>query len=82
MDDDVAQRPGKADVLGTGGESVVRIGVGRDEDKVLVLCIRDQNELLFAHLLSEVGEVFSAESLAELLEAHFFPSHRFEVDHY
>jgi len=81
MDDDVAQRPGKAHLLGAGGEGVVRVGVLGDEYKILVLRIRDQSQLLMTHLLGEFGEVFSGESLREILKAHLFPPEWFEIDH-
>src|ERR1700731_2649912 len=81
MDDDVAQRPGQADIFRARGEGVVGVRVVGDEDEIVILRVRDQSELLRTHLFRELGQVFSGERPGEVLKAHLFAPHRFKVDH-
>src|SRR5665213_2281611 len=81
MDHDVAQRPGKSDILGLRREGVVGLQIVRHESYVLILGVLDQCQLSSAHLLGQFRQVLPREPFREILKALFATSHRFEVDH-
>jgi hypothetical protein len=81
MDDDMAERPREADILGLSGERVVGLRIVRNHDHVRVCGVFDRGELRLAHLPSEPAKIAVPESRGEVLEADLFTAQRPKVDH-
>lgn len=81
MDDDVAERPDKTDLLRPSSKGVVCLGILRHHHNILVHSVIDSSELKIAHLVGEPAQIVGIQGGCEVLDAGLATTYRPEVDH-